>query len=375
MKIACISTSIIPATTANSIQVMKVCQALAQEGNTVRLYTPGKTISAWDDLAARYGLQTPFEVCWLPSLQALKRYDFAFAALRKARGWGADLIYTWTPQAATPAARQGYPVVLEVHDRPMGRLGPALFRGFLRQPGRKRLLVITRALQGILERQFGSELDEGIVRLAPNGVELERYTSLPDAPTARGQLGLPERTTAVYTGHFYAGRGMGLLADLAKAFPQVGFLWVGGRPDDGKNWQARLDADAVHNVTLTGFVDNRCLPLYQAAGDFLLMPYERAITGSSGGNSAEFCSPMKMFDYLASGRVILASDLPVIHEVLNEENAVLCPPENLPAWQAALAALLADPERCQRLGRKARRDAARYTWRERAQRALEGMEP
>jgi len=103
---------------------------------------------------------------------------------------------------------------------------------------------------------------------------------------------------------------------------------VGGNPADTASWIDRLEQDAVKNVKLTGFVPNAELPLYQAAADVLLMPYEKSIAGSGGGNSAEICSPMKMFDYLASGRVILASDLPVFHEVLNENNAIFCPPED-----------------------------------------------
>ncbi len=187
------------------------------------------------------------------------------------------------------------------------------------------------------------------------------------------KLNLPEQPTAVYTGHFYAGRGMELLFGLAQRLPQVHFLWVGGRPQDVIRWKARLDSAGVENVTLTGFVDKNELPLYQAAGDFLLMPYEKAIAGSSGGNSAAICSPMKMFDYLAAGRVILSSDLPVLHEVLNEKNTVFCPAEDVDAWQAALESLLADPARCERLAQQARLDGQKFSWLARAQKALDGF--
>lgn len=103
------------------------------------------------------------------------------------------------------------------------------------------------------------------------------------------------------------------------------------------------------------------------------MPYERSIAGSSGGNSADICSPMKMFDYLACGRAILSSDLPVLHEVLNENNAVFAPPENVQAWSAALRSLQADTQRRSALGRQARMDAERFSWRERARKALAGF--
>jgi glycosyltransferase involved in cell wall biosynthesis len=211
------------------------------------------------------------------------------------------------------------------------------------------------------------------VQIAPNGADPDRYQALPDSAALRQELGLPPGLLVAYTGHFYAGRGAELLFQLAQRFPQVHFLWVGGRPEELHIWQARLETAGVRNVLLTGFIENRRLPRYQAAADILLMPYERAIAGSSGGDSAEICSPMKMFDYLAAGRAILSSDLPVLHEVLNERNAVFCPPEDVDAWQQALAALLADAGRRQQLGQQARRDAQRYTWRGRAERALQGM--
>jgi glycosyltransferase involved in cell wall biosynthesis len=80
-----------------------------------------------------------------------------------------------------------------------------------------------------------------------------------------------------------------------------------------------------------------------------------------------------MFDYMASGRAILTSDLPVLREVLNEHNAVFCPPEDVHAWQAALQGLLGDAQQRAALGRQARADVERYTWLARERRALEGF--
>ena len=283
------------------------------------------------------------------------------------------MIYTWLPQVANRALSVGLPVVLELHDRPSGAFGPQLFRRFAGSPGKKRLLVITRALKTRLEQEYQVSFKPDQIQVAPNGTELEHYALLPGAVEARRQLALAERLTAVYTGHFYSGRGMALLFGLAQALPDVNFLWVGGRAEDVADWHARLADASIQNVTLTGFIENRKLPLYQAAGDVLLMPYERQIAGSSGGNSAEICSPMKMFDYLACGRAILSSDLAVLHEVLNDTNAVFCPPEDLAGWTKTLQELLDDAPRRARLAEQARLDAAGYTWSERARRALEGF--
>ena len=373
MKIACIASSQIPSTTANSIQVMKVCHALAQLHPEVRLWVPGSSDTSWTTLRVHYGLAHEFEIVWQPSQQMLKRYDLALHAINQATAWGADLVYTWLPQAAVLAGLRRIPTLLEMHDLPTGRMGPHLFRQFVRQRSPKRLLSITQALYDKLRSQFGFDLPEEDYRIAPNGTDLERYAALPEPEEARRTLGLPAGLTVGYTGHFYQGRGMDLLMRLLPAFPQVNFMFVGGQPEKVTTWQGLMKQHDFTNGYTTGFIENARLPLYQAAADILLMPYEQSIAGSSGGNSADICSPMKMFDYLAAGRAILTSDLPVLHEVLNDENAVFCAPNDVDAWITALGGLIDDPAGRERLGRQARLDAAAYTWKARAEKALEGL--
>ena len=207
--------------------------------------------------------------------------------------------------------------------------------------------------------------------IAPNGVDLERFASLPDPVTARDQVGLREAPTVMCTGHLYAGRGAELFLALAKSLPQAHFVWVGGRPEDVKTWGQRSESD---NITFTGFIPNRDLPLYQAAADILLMPYSRSIMGSSGtADSVNVASPMKMFEYMATGRAIVSAELPVIREVLNEKNAVFCEPDNVTAWKLALETLLHDDDKRAALGQQARWDVQGYTWVARAERILNGF--
>lgn len=376
MNLVCIATSDVPSSKANSIQVMKACHALAHLGHEVTLLVPAAGASSSSaSLKDFYGLRESFPVEWLASRPQLRRYDFAWAAVRRARRLRAEVLYTWTPQVAMLALVAGLPVLYEMHGPPEGSFGPALFRLFLRLPGKKRLLPITRALAHSLDDGYalGRHLPASEIVLAPNGIDLAQYQDVPGPVEARRLLGMPEGLTAGYTGHLYPGRGIALLADLARHFKDVHFLWVGGRLNEVDAWKAWAQSEGLRNLTITGFIEHSRLPLYQAAADILLMPYERAIAGSSGGNSASYASPMKMFDYMACGRAILSSDLPVIREVLNETNAVLCPPEDLPAWEQALAALLADPARREALARQAHLDVRGYTWLERARRILDGF--
>ena len=114
--------------------------------------------------------------------------------------------------------------------------------------------------------------------------------------------------------------------------------------------------------------------MYQSACNVLLMPYQQRVEASSGGDISRYLSPMKVFEYMACGRPILSSDLPVLREALSEENAVLLPPTDVEAWVQALLHFERDPLEAERLGARARREAARNTWRNRAERVLEGLE-
>ena len=82
---------------------------------------------------------------------------------------------------------------------------------------------------------------------------------------------------------------------------------------------------------------------------------------------------MKMFEYMATGRAIASAYLPVIREVLNENNAVFCKPDDIHSWKFALERLLNDENLREQLGGQARRDAQGYPWIARAQRILNGF--
>ena len=374
MRIAAISNSRIPSSTANSVQAMKVCDALVQAGHDVRLIVPAEAEPAdWADLARFYGVGHEFHVEWLPSRRAFRRLDFAWFARAAARRHAAELTYTWLPQVAALQAWLNRPVVLEMHADVSGRMGAWWLKQVWRSR-RTRLLVTTAALRRTLEHSTRMKFPDGAVVVAPNGVDLERYGQLPRPAGARAQLQLPEGLTVGFTGHFYPGRGIELLFELARGMPELRFLWVGGTVDAVGEWRERLRRANQTNVTLTGFVDNSRLALYQAASDMLLMPYASSVAASSGQDIAKVINPMKMFEYMAASRPIITADLPVIREVLDDTRAVFCPPGEVGAWTEAVLALASDPGRREALAQNARREVEKYTWLRRAHKALDKVD-
>jgi len=374
VRIAYIAASVIPSWTANSVQVMKVCQALLQNGHEVHLFVPGQTTTSWDALRSHYGIENEFSVHWLKFNPLLKKLDFVLTALKRTKKLRLNLVYTRLLWAAVLASWKGLPVILEVHDRPVGRMGPWLFKQLLKSQGTKRIVLITHALKVILEQEYQLQFRPGETIIAPDGVDLERYTRKVDASSARAQLGLEDRFTAVYSGGFYEGRGLESLMELAIRFPEVRFLWVGGKKDVVEIWKKKLENAGVRNILLTGFVPNEQLPRYQMAADILLMPYGKVIAGSSGGNIADVSSPMKMFEYMATGRVILTSDKLVLREVLNETNAAFYKSEDIQNMEDLFETLLQDAGLRNKLANQALIDVQKYSWRARMQRIISSVD-
>ena len=370
MKIAMIAPGAIPAQTANSVQVMKMANALTAIGHDVRLYAlDGGGELQWDGLAKLYGLSRRFRVVLVPARAFFRRYDYSLVAVREARQWGADYIYTRVPQAAAWAARRGTPTIFELHDMPSGKMGPRLLRQFLRGSGAKRVVVNTKHLAKQVGQQYsiGTEM----ITLAPNGVDLAQYASLPDPHTARKKLGLPEKFTAGYSGHLYKGRGISFMFELARKLPDVTFLFIGGRSQDLE--ARKRESEMIPNVLFAGFVPNGELPMYQAACDVLLIPYRAQVSASSAEDIAAFTNPLKMFEYLAARRPVLASNLPILREVLNEANAIILPIGDPVAWQAAIEDLKSSDSKRAALANAGRATVEEFTWEKRAERILHGL--
>ena len=393
MRIAVIAPTFIPAKRANTLQVMKMTQALANSGHQVQLAVPeepgrpGDELQMWEDIAHFYGLSSRLPIDYMPAKSSFRKYDYALHAVRWARRWSADLIYTRLPQAAALASFQGYGTILESHDFPQGFFGPILFKRFLQGEGARRLVVISEALAADLHVEFKSPEDPPFTLILPDGVDLNRYSGLPGPKESRRKL-FPaliqhldkydlnlstDRFTAGYTGHLYPGRGLHLILELAKRLPEVNFLIVGGELKDVSRVSGIAKEYKLQNVIITGFVPNAELPLYQAACDILLMPYQRQVAASSGGDIARYLSPMKLFEYMACGRAICSSDLPVLREILSEDIAILLPPEDIESWVAAVRNLRDNPSERKRMANKAQETVAQYSWDTRAQKILEGL--
>jgi glycosyltransferase involved in cell wall biosynthesis len=373
MRIGVVSSSRIPSTTANSIQVMKICDSYKQLGYEVYLFVPKNKKVEWDQLSKLYGISHKFDIISIQTLKFLRNYDFTIVVGLLVFLMRINLIHTWLPQIALISGFLNKPYLLELHELPSGKIAPIIFRIIFASKHKKRFLPISTALKILYEDKFQFNFATDEVRIAPDGVDLDRYQNIKDLNHLREKLGINDSFLAVYTGHLYKGRGMELLIRLAEKLPEVKFLWVGGRERDVSYWKNTIYKRNIQNIIITGFIENEKIPQYQSIGDVLLMPYENQVSGSSGGNTADFCSPMKMFEYMATGKPIISSDLPVFHEILNNKNAIFCYYGNIDQWVEAILRIKNNPDTGSKLGNQAKKDVLNYSWIERANNTFYGF--
>jgi glycosyltransferase involved in cell wall biosynthesis len=386
-----------PLERANGIQSMQTCHALARRGHVVTLLVRADTQQPPRDPYAFYGLARidglTIEIAPVAGPAASRRTGYLTYAIGRAIGHARqDVIFTRDLGLAAllvrlpPALRA--PVVYEAHGiaadvaamlpqllSTAAAPSPAKLRRLAARDARvwraaDAYVTITRALGAELERRFGSRSRIAVV---PDGVGLtgDNSSSAPcplptPPPFDPAHSPLPHGFVIGYAGHLYPWKGVDLVIEAVAALPDTCALIVGGHeqePDIGRVKQIAVQLDCASRVTFTGMIaPPEVAPLLRRA-DVLVLP------NPSSAISREFTSPLKLFEYMASGRPIVASDLPAIREVLTDgENALLVEPGRPQALTAAIRRLQEDPALGRRLAERALRDVREYTWARRAER-------
>lgn len=383
MRILYLSESMLASDGADSVHVMRMASAMQRIGHDVILWGWRGDLED-SEIHAHYGIDRALHVIRADIADRQLRDDAAggFGPLTRAR-WLAtrlwderaaiqeviaehrpDLVYARNLLALAWVPRD-IPVVLETHRPPLDRLRRTLERRLL--AGRvRRLVVISDALRGRYQAVLPDlRADVLVAHDAADDPLVDGQQTAILGPAGRGVLRIG------HVGHLYAGRGGELLIEVARRLPSIELHFVGGTPGDVARLLA-LAAD-LPNVHLHGHRPPSELPRWYASFDVLVAPYQRAVAVRGGaGDTSGFMSPMKLFEYLAWGRPIVFSDLPVLREVLEDRrNALLVAPDDVAAWTAAIQLLQDDPELAARIGAAARADfLASYTWDLRAARVL-----
>ncbi len=269
--------------------------------------------------------------------------------------------------------RQKIKFIYEVHTIPIGVRSISLINRLLTFFISKYVFVTEHLAKRYAKRYNIFSSDQNKIVIAHDGVNLDIF-DLNISPTeARTKLDLPiERKVIGYTGRFKTMEMEKGISDILKSLrnlpTEVLFLAVGGKKKHRDEYLKQAQQLGVEGkVNLIEHFSQDIVALYQKACDILLMPFPYT------EHYAYYMSPLKMFEYMASQRPIIASDLPSVREILNESNAILIPPDNPTALAEAITHLLAHPAIGEKLAAQAYRDVQNYTWDKRAGRIIEAI--
>lgn len=373
-----------PLERANGIQTMETCYALVKRGHPVDLivrpdtHTPARDPFTYYGLAPDAGLTVEHAPVAGPA-HAKRLGYLAFAVGRSLGTKRADVLLTrdlgvasvilQLPRSLRP------PLVYESHGyapdvaaalpelvatattpsaRKLRRLASREAHVWQRADG---YVTITAALRDELEGKFRSRSRTAVI---PDGVRIAHSEG-----RARSHVQDAAGVVA-YAGHLYTWKGVDVLLEALARLPETRGLIIGGHPGEPDLARTRSVAERLgiqDRVTFTGLVEPARVPGLLARADVLVLP------NPASAISTRFTSPLKLFEYMAAGRPIVASDLPSIREVLRDGmNALLVTPGDPTALSSAVDRLLKDPALAARLARAALDEVPNYSWHRRAER-------
>lgn len=368
MKIIYIANLRLPTEKAHGIQVMKMCESFAQQGNELELVIPRRINPIKDDPFNYYGVARVFKIRKIPCLDLIpldkylghlglwvesvsfNLFTIPYIFLKKS-----DIIYT-RDKFFLFLSLLLKNLIFENHTFPRRYFLYHLF--FKKLMG---IVVITQKLKDLL-------IEQGIspekVLVAPDGVDLEEFDIKETKEQCRQRLNLPQNKKIIlYTGHLYQWKGAQTLAEASSYLPEdADIYFVGGTAQDIKEFETQ---NSKLKIKIIGHRPHAEIPYWLKAADVLVLP-------NSGKEdiSKFWTSPIKMFEYMASGKPIISSDLPSIREILDEKNAVLVEPDNSGALASSIEKVLQSPDLSGRISAQALRDVQKYSWSNRAKNIL-----
>ncbi len=319
-------------TRAHALNTVKMAQGFARIGHDVALLCrrPAGEKLERADLDRLYGISAPFDWIQLPGDIGIGR-RFARSAMAAIARFQPDLVYARNYELPWMTSRIGLLTVTESHAHPDNRTEP-----FLRlvEAARHRAFSLWVTISRHLAdhyRSMGVPAEKLLV--APDAVDLALF----HRPERLGRSMYAEgKPAVVYAGHLYDYKGIPTILRAAAQLPDVDFHLVGGLPADVARQQATVRELRLENVTCHGHRPHADVPPFLWHADVLLLP------PSGDHPSAQWTSPLKVGEYLASGVPIVATEIPALRDCLTDDQVLFVEPDNATALATGVRRLLGD---------------------------------
>lgn len=379
----------IPSERAHPMQIMHMAAAFASNGAQVTLaYARRANTVAMRKVSDPFeyaNVARSFRLVGLPTIDAIKRvtldwplfnvapirlaahflqlWTFTVTAALMAKRWQADIVLSRDLLPLTVLqfiTRRQVRFAFEAHTVPRSRLSSALHWWAVR-----RMDGVVTITAGLRQWYLDSGFDPSRVLVAADGVDVAAFDRI-DQVASRQDLDLPEEAPiACYIGHLYPWKGVDVLVRAAGHMDQsVHWYIVGGVSPDLE--RIRASAAGYANIHVTGHLSPLLARKYLLAADIAVIPFS-----AREEIARSYTSPLKLFEYMAAQRPIVASDLPSLREILRDgENALLVTPDDPEALADAVNRLLNDHVLARALVQVARAEVEEMTWANRAKRIL-----
>lgn len=373
-KLVYIANLRLPTEKAYGIQIAKTCEAMADLGCSVTLLCPFRISKIKDEFFNYYAIKRNFIFkkvfvfdFYLPGFLnkiafGIKSFYSAIILVFYALIEGADIFYTRDESVAYILSFFKKNIIFEGHRFSNNR---KIFYSRFQKKNLK-MVMISRGLKDDFIK-FG--IKEQNILIARDGVDLNLFDVDISKEEARKKYNLPlDKKIVMYSGHLFEWKGADVLLEAAREF-QVSslrfrggtfFVFVGGTEYDIQKFRQR--AEGLNNVLILGHKPYDQIPMLLKASDVLVLP-----SSAKEEMSSKYTSPLKLFEYMASKRPIIASDLLSTREILNETNSFLVKADNPDALAEGIKKVFDDSELAKNVSNKAFQDVQDYTWLKRAE--------
>lgn len=365
MKIYYIANARMPTEKAHGIQLAKMCEAFVANGADLELVLP-KRKNTPTSLEEFYGLKEKISIKKLPVFDTYGYGRLGFVAgslsfmamsllyFLKKRLFGEEMIlytidmdnfsYLWLPFLFTP-------FFIELHNVKVRN-----FRNNFCLKRAKGIIAVNNIIREKLIKYFGLPPEKIIVH--PNGIDPEKFASMPDKEEARKKLNLPlSQKIALYVGRFYDWKGLEVLSGLSLK-KSIAFYIVGGTKEE---LETAAGKKLSSEVVCAGPCEYKDVPMWLAAADLLV-----AVGTRKNPYSYYHTSPMKIFEYMAARRPILAAQTPAIRQIVSDEEASFYAPDDPEDLSSMIETVIDDSKTTAVKVQKAHEKMQQFSWDNRA---------
>ena len=342
-------------------QVLKMCDAFSELGFNVTLYIISKSDIKFNKIKKKYLLKNNFKIIALfkkkRELNFFFRVIFFIKLLIEYKGKN-TIIYSRSVLSSLLYSIIFKKNYLEIHQANSG------FTAFLFKIFKKKILryinfiLISKKLNNILL------LPNNKFLVAEDGVDIRDFNLI--NKNTNSEI----KNSCVYTGSLHKGKGFEFIIRLAKKNKKINFFVYG----DINTAEKKLlkDIKRIRNLNIMGHVNYCKIPNILDNHPVILMPYEKEVFGNhKTANLADFMSPLKMFDYLASKKIIISSKNQNIEKILkNNYNGIICSKLSLDEWSKKIIYLMDNMNLKKTLGKNAFITAKKFTWKVRVNKIL-----